>query len=519
MRKSIKEFFVLFSILGVFCMTLFLVLSKWDRTSHLYAYDDKRAVKKTESRTKLNDTASSGKQKVKNNIVKEDNDNDDKNIEKEQPDIQPDDKEEKSKDDESEDDSDNVSPESDSTGMPETTVMPETTPEVSPDTTVPPDDESKDQQMQTDMPQSTVKLEETPKPEENSVEKTAVPQATQASDESGRDNEVKSTPKADDNKNDGENKDGQGQNNTKNDKPGDGESGGNGNGDNNQGGGHGGNGNEPGGNGEENDSENIPQITPMPTPTPTTIPTPTPIVEKAISCEWADKDNIRYGDEIDTDDIVVTLEMSDGTKRILDKDEYSITGLKSGNVGENTMKIEYKALSCELKYTVNNYIARLDYDWPTKDKCYVGEDIDSSVLKVNKVMADGSIVEAKSSEYVLSNIDNTVTDRSQRFTIECEGMKITGICRFNKYKLLYEKYIYDNDGILLDKKTKEETIGEYKKYFITSNGYGFAEGDIDYDANIFELYVNGEKKELPYQTGKRDFEVKILINAKADSEY
>ena len=31
--------------------------------------------------------------------------------------------------------------------------------------------------------------------------------------------------------------------------------------------------------------------------------------------------------------------------------------------------------------------------------------------------------------------------------------------------------------------------------------------------------VNGEKKELPYQTGKRDFEVKILISAKADSEY
>ncbi len=261
----------------------------------------------------------------------------------------------------------------------------------------------------------------------------------------------------------------------------------------------------------------LPSATPViPNPTDAPAPTENPHRIVKITCDWPDKDSIKYMKTIPRDTMVVKSVDASGEETELDDSQYTVIGLYNNVVGKHNMTVVYDDFECTLRYTVNNYIVGLDFDWETKDACYIGEVIDDDVLTVYTEMANDDFEEVEFGEYTISGIDNMCTGR-QTFTIRYGAYSVSDTCEF-KYQKLYstaEYYVIEENGdeILVDSKltsrntSRGENIGAYKEEEkIQSGPYAGT-----YELKETVVTVDGAEKKLPYRVRARDFDIRVTV--------
>lgn len=270
----------------------------------------------------------------------------------------------------------------------------------------------------------------------------------------------------------------------------------------------------------------IPEKMPTVAHTQTPEPKPTPKDEVAsLACTWSDKDELLYGEKIATDGMkVVATYRSGDTKEIAEKD-YTIRGLNNNSVGKHTMTIAYGNVECRLSYTINNYTKSLDYSWPTKDRCYEGEDIEDASLSVKVKMADGTTKTV--TKYTVSGINSYLTNEPQNFKISYKDtvinktFSVTGSCTFYSRKISIHCYYY-SDAEMTKLVDSHSYNGDYD-YFSDEriSLRAFTDGDLDDDDATYkkkkytlkEVKVeeadgsgNLVSKSLPYLVKERFFD-------------
>lgn len=256
--------------------------------------------------------------------------------------------------------------------------------------------------------------------------------------------------------------------------------------------------------------------TPVPaaeTPGPTKEPEQTPPPKDkvvSLTCTWADKDTLLYKGSIPRDSIKVKATYSSGRQVDLDASDYTISGLNNDSIGTHTMTVIYEDVMCRLNYTVNNYIDHIEYDWPTRMKCYKGEVIDEYVLTVTVYMADNTEYDLKDSQYKITGIDNQKTGVQQTFRITYEGFSVEGTCQFTEQKIVVTDQFYDGqtlqatetNGEASSQIRKEMTISDETGAKVTRNGK-------EYVLKSIKVVVDGREKSLPYEVDERNFDIQI----------
>lgn len=269
----------------------------------------------------------------------------------------------------------------------------------------------------------------------------------------------------------------------------------------------------------------------VPTPAPSSLPSAVPVIPNPteepaptqdphrivrITCDWPDKDSIKYKKSIPKDTIVVKSVDASGDETELDDSQYTVIGLYNNVVGKHNMTVVYGDFECTLRYTVNNYVVGLDFDWETKDTCYIGEVIDDDVLTVYTEMANEDWEEVEFGEYTISGIDNMRTGK-QTFTIRYDGYSVSDTCEFKAQKLsaTEEYYVIEDNGdeILVDSKEKDrdisrgETIAAYEKEKLVQSG-SYAG---TYELKETVAVVDGIDRKLPYRVKARDFDIRVTV--------
>ncbi len=269
----------------------------------------------------------------------------------------------------------------------------------------------------------------------------------------------------------------------------------------------------------------IPEKMPTVEHTASPKPAPTPKDEiVSISCTWPDKDELLYGREINRDSMKVVANYQSGDTKEIASHDYTVRGLNNNSVGKHTMTIAYGESECKLSYTINNYTESLDYSWPTKDRCYEGEDVQDTNLTVKVKMADGTTKTV--TKYTISGVNNYLTNEPQKFkisykdTILNKTFSVTGSCTFYSRKISIHCYYY-SDAEMTQLIEKHSYNGDYD-YFsderITLRA--FTSGELDDDdatykkkkytlkeVKISEADAAGNltSKSLPYLVKERFF--------------
>lgn len=256
-----------------------------------------------------------------------------------------------------------------------------------------------------------------------------------------------------------------------------------------------------------------PPVISNPTPEPSPTQDPHRIVK--ITCDWPDKDSIKYLKDIPKETIVVKSVDASGEETELEESKYTVIGLYNNVVGKHNMTVVYGDFECTLRYTVNNYVVGLDYEWDTKDTCYLGEVVDDDVLTVYTEMANDDFEEVEFGEYTISGIDNMRTGK-QTFTIRYGGYSVKGTCEFKAQKMHITQEYYiteDGDETLVDSRetskntSRGENIAAYQKEEKIQNGpYAGT-----YELKETAVTVDGIDKKLPYRVRARDFDIRVTV--------
>lgn len=263
---------------------------------------------------------------------------------------------------------------------------------------------------------------------------------------------------------------------------------------------------------------------PTPSAAPTEVPTPGPKDENlpvSIACSWGDKDDLLYGKPISKDNIKVTVEYTDGTKKEVSGSDCIFRGLNNDSLGKHTATVEYEGVSCRVSYTINNYVVGITYSWPTKDECYTGEYIDSEVLTVYSKMADGSKSVLSEKKYKLTGINEQLDGEKQEFKIKYEDFTVTGTCHFYR-RMIRFKCIYYNDNEMSDEVANlDYYVGDYDLFVgeklslhnFTTKSEDLYEYDDDrsykgkkYTLKELVVKVDDKEQKLPYTVKERFFE-------------
>ncbi|MCR5202524.1 MAG: bacterial Ig-like domain-containing protein [Lachnospiraceae bacterium] len=228
---------------------------------------------------------------------------------------------------------------------------------------------------------------------------------------------------------------------------------------------------------------------------------------KKLHITWPDKDNIYYGKDIPKETIVVKAEMDSGDVYTLEKGDYSITGLNNMSIGQHYLTVVYGTTLGRLKYTVQNYVKGLYYDWETKDKCYYGEKINDNVLWVYVKMADSTEVDVDYGDYTLSGVDNTDTSGTQNFTISYDGMEVSGTCRFWDKTITY---IYqDSSGKVINTVEETFTIDDADNDRSIKKESTYTYKGTSYKVTKAEATADGKSISFPVKLSERRMEIVI----------
>ena len=138
---------------------------------------------------------------------------------------------------------------------------------------------------------------------------------------------------------------------------------------------------------------------------------PSGVLEK-ITISGPTKTQYNVGDELDLTGLVVTAHYTNGETKELTSEQYSVTGFDSSSVGVCTVKITFEGKETTFNVTIINPEApatligiEVESD-PSKTEYYVGDEFDSTGIKVNALYSDGSKVDVTST-VLLTGFDSS----------------------------------------------------------------------------------------------------------------
>ncbi len=140
---------------------------------------------------------------------------------------------------------------------------------------------------------------------------------------------------------------------------------------------------------------------------------------ESITISGPTKTEYKIGDELDLAGLVVTAHYSDGSTKVLEAKDYTVSKFDSSTAGEKTITVTYQGKTAAFKVTVKEAekpvvtLESITISGPTKTEYRIGEKLDLIGLVVIAHYSDGSYQEV--TDYEVSGFDSLCRGRKDRY--------------------------------------------------------------------------------------------------------
>ena len=135
------------------------------------------------------------------------------------------------------------------------------------------------------------------------------------------------------------------------------------------------------------------------------------------------KTEYKYGESLDLTGGTIEITKDSGTKETINITKDMISGYNSKKLGAQILTVTYQGLTQQFVVKVEDYIASLKIQKPTKVEYEYGEDIELNGGKVSIIMASGAISESTAMTGAMITGYNPKAEGTQTIKVEYKGLQ------------------------------------------------------------------------------------------------
>ena len=135
------------------------------------------------------------------------------------------------------------------------------------------------------------------------------------------------------------------------------------------------------------------------------------------------KTEYKYGESLDLTGGTIEITKDSGTKETINITKDMISGYNSKKLGAQILTVTYQGLTQQFVVKVEDYIASLKIQKPTKVEYEYGEDIELTGGKVSIIMASGAISESTAMTGAMITGYNPKAEGTQTIKVEYKGLQ------------------------------------------------------------------------------------------------
>ena len=135
------------------------------------------------------------------------------------------------------------------------------------------------------------------------------------------------------------------------------------------------------------------------------------------------KTEYKYGESLDLTGGTIEITKDSGTKETINITKDMVSGYNSKKLGAQILTVTYQGLTQQFVVKVEDYIASLKIQKPTKIEYEYGEDIELNGGKVSIIMASGAISESTAMTGAMITGYNPKAEGTQTIKIEYKGLQ------------------------------------------------------------------------------------------------
>ena len=135
------------------------------------------------------------------------------------------------------------------------------------------------------------------------------------------------------------------------------------------------------------------------------------------------KTEYKYGESLDLTGGTIEITKDSGTKETINITKDMISGYNSKKLGSQILTVTYQGLTQQFVVKVEDYIASLKIQKPTKVEYEYGEDIELNGGKVSIIMASGAISESTAMTGAMITGYNPKAEGTQTIKVEYKGLQ------------------------------------------------------------------------------------------------
>ena len=135
------------------------------------------------------------------------------------------------------------------------------------------------------------------------------------------------------------------------------------------------------------------------------------------------KTEYKYGESLDLTGGTIEITKDSGTKETINITKDMISGYNSRKLGAQILTVTYQGLTQQFVVKVEDYIASLKIQKPTKVEYEYGEDIELNGGKVSIIMASGAISESTAMTGAMITGYNPKAEGTQTIKVEYKGLQ------------------------------------------------------------------------------------------------
>ena len=149
---------------------------------------------------------------------------------------------------------------------------------------------------------------------------------------------------------------------------------------------------------------------------------------ESITISGPTKTEYKIGDELDLAGLVVTAHYSDGSTKVLEAKDYTVSKFDSSTAGEKTITVTYQGKTAAFKVTVKEAekpvvtLESITISGPTKTEYKIGDKLDLTGLVVIAHYSDGSYQEV--TDYEVSGFDSAAAGE-KTVTVTYQGETVS----------------------------------------------------------------------------------------------
>ena len=135
------------------------------------------------------------------------------------------------------------------------------------------------------------------------------------------------------------------------------------------------------------------------------------------------KTEYKYGESLDLTGGTIEITKDSGTKETINITKDMVSGYNSKKLGAQILTVTYQGLTQQFVVKVEDYIASLKIQKPTKVEYEYGEDIELTGGKVSIIMASGAISESTAMTGAMITGYNPKAEGTQTIKVEYKGLQ------------------------------------------------------------------------------------------------